>query len=380
MKKQEIIDLFERHRNNQNSSTIDSIISKINSGEFTEEEREAHLNKLLKDQKIVDESGDINEYMLERYIIVNMDSEKKSSEYEKQNGEGSSKRAFQHQNGLVLLENTVNDAPIELHIKSSIPDILKNNDRTRLTPNGNRILQLAFCDALLKVRKKWIEAPINLQNADELRLVSFMINKKTAEFLQQIGFNAQSVKLNKTDYKNGPEIEKGNLTDEEYEEISQRLKPYLYRYSVHKDSNENITPTTQIGIAEMSKEKLMSNEEVKKILGKREMIIDELKSKNIDIKQVDSELVSLIPDIQKMKSTSEFSIVLDEENFITYYGFSYEQGMQIQNMQGDEVLKRDGILIFAGEEKVEMQHEDAFKALNDLCKTRDIDPKTINEN
>ena len=79
MKIQEIINLFESYRNDENSSFIDGIILKINDHKMSEEERESHLNKILNEEKIVDENGNINKYMLERYIVVGMEREKKYS-------------------------------------------------------------------------------------------------------------------------------------------------------------------------------------------------------------------------------------------------------------------------------------------------------------
>ena len=351
MKIQEIINLFESYRNDENSSFIDGIILKINDHKMSEEERESHLNKILNEEKIVDENGNINKYMLERYIVVGMEREKKYSEYEKQNGEGSSKNSFVYQNGLVLLEKTSKGLPIELHIKEEFPTFLKAKYMTKLS----KILQLAFCDALLKVRKQWIEDPTNFQGANELKLVSFMVNKATADFLNEISFNAQSVELEKTDYNEGPVIKKGKLTDEEYKKVCQRLEPYLFRYSVHRDANNNIVPSSQLGIATISKEKLKSGEIVEKILKKRKEILDYFKAKNVDIGEIDEKIVEGIPDFRQSTEVDKH-IILKEEDFKENYG-----------IDASDKLPSEGVREFANEEGVQAAKEDARRRLEGLC-------------
>ena len=354
MKIQEVINLFESYRNDENSSFIDEIISKINDPKLNEEEREIHINQILNAEKIVDENGNINEYMLERYIVVGMESKRKYSEYEKQNGEGSSKYSYVHQNGLVLLEKTAQGLPIEMHIKGELPDFLKSKYPTKL----NRILQLAFCDALLKVRKQWIEDPTSFQEATELKLISFMVNKATAQFLNEIGFNAQSVELEKTDYKEGPVIKKGELTEEEYEDICKRLEPYLFRYSVHKDVNNNITPSSQLGIATISKEKLKSDDIVEKILQKRNEILSKLK--NVNIGEIDEEIFKEIPDSQKSTYNSQH-IIINEEDFLENYGINADQFDRSDKLIGS------GVRELANQEGVQEAKETARRMIDGLC-------------
>ena len=280
---------------------------------------EEELQKHMKEEKLIDESGEFNQYMLQRFVIQGLKTRNRRLAYENQNGIKAN--PYEKKNELVMLEKTVTGEPIEMHFEGELPKELVG-DGKGLRGRGMQILKMAFCDAILKIRKQWKEDETGLDNAHELKVVSFMINGRTAEFLRSIGFDSESVRLIPTDYKEPPVIKQGKLETDTFEHIQEVLGPYFLKYGVHKDAKGEKIPTLNLGFATIKKDELMSEETVRLILAKREEILSYFREHHIDIPQ-------------------EKYGFIKQEDFEAEYGFKAEDYMHREGSCVDRIVTED---------------------------------------
>ena len=318
MQTEEIINKIKNSLANlENKEAIDFALKKL------EKMPEEELIKFAKNEQIIDQDGNINEYMLKRILNLGVEGEKKLEQFKKQYGkEGTKEEKFEYKNKLVMLELATGDRPIEMHVEGKLPEGLLDKSKTMLSTVGAKILTLSFCDALLKIGKEWNAKGKEWGDADKLVLSSFIMSNGTVKLLNDldIGFDAKFLKLEPTNLKDPPKIKSKDITEEELEEI----KPYIDRYSIHRDIHGKPISSRNIGFAKISKEDLTRPESLEKILLKMKELEKEIEqfhsSKGINIKAEEEKygITSTLDEKTKSEKcyhmTSHLMEIMQDEN------------------------------------------------------------------
>lgn len=260
---------LEDLKTEENVEEINSLLEKI------EQTPVQKAIQLLKDEQLLDAEENINQYMLKRMIQTGIENKSKLEEFKKQYGKiGTKEERFDYKNKLVMLELPVGNRPLEMHIEKPLPEELMNAEKTRLSVEGTKFVKLAFCDALLKIGREWKSKEQEWGDTDQLVLASFMLNKGTVKFLNElgIGFDGKYIRLEPTNFQEPPKVISTQMSQEEIEEAS----PYIDRYAIHSDAQGKHIPTKTMGIAKISKNDLTRPENLAKIISKMQELEDEI--------------------------------------------------------------------------------------------------------